>query len=124
MRIRFYGNKDYGYSAHRGMSSVEVKRGGKHWTSSYSGSPYLHNPIVRIEDGLTRMSAECPKIVVGSDFCTRREAAEAALTAAQKEDTLWRKACDDARAQLGGKTPGLKRCRKIFAELVSEATSG
>ena len=82
---RYYGNKEFGYTAERGMVRAGVRRKGKGWESSYAGSPVIHNPWVRNPGGGRTRSCMCPRIVVGT-FPTRGEAAKAALDKKQEED--------------------------------------
>lgn len=124
MTIRFLGNKDHGYSATRGGYTVEVKQIGKRWEGNYTGDASLHNPIEPTRDGLRSIAGSGPKIVVGTDFRSRREAAEAALDAKKGEEDLWREARNSAAARLCGGPPSVGFCRQVYAELRGAETDG
>jgi hypothetical protein len=119
--IRFSGNADYGYSASRGGTSVNVRRDGAFWVASYGGIPMLHNPIKPTADGRVTISCSCPTIVVGNGFTKRNDAAQAALDVKNKEENNWRLAQDQVREAnpdaLG--SVNLKRARALYAELVA-----
>ena len=119
--IRFSGNADYGYSASRGGTTVNVKRDGVFWVASYGGIPLLHNPIKPTADGRVTISCSCPTIVVGNGFTKRKDAAEAALDVKCKEWSNWRLAYDQVKEAepdaLGSTT--LKRARVRYAEIVA-----
>jgi len=120
-KIRFSGGPDYGYTASRGGTSVNVKRDGAFWVASYHGTPMLHNPIEKADGGRVAISCTCPTIMVGNGFTKRKDAADAALDVKRKEESNWRL----ATAQVKEADPGapwsvnLKRARELFGTLAA-----
>lgn len=117
--IRFSGNADYGYSASRGGTTVNVKRDGAFWVASYGGVPMLHNPIEKADGGRVAISCTCPTIVVGKGFTKRNDAAQAALDVKKKEEINWRLARTETEDFDVPMSVNLKRAREFYAELVA-----
>ena len=82
------------------------------WEATYYGNPYLHNEINGSSIACTN-----PTVLVGSNFRTRKEAAETALDILHSELQNWQQAQAKAREEISEDRglARLKKARKIFA---------